>query len=86
MFEGSLDTQKGNTEYFLPPLTSRHQTIFQNDQKLAAGMKEEDDKTKVLTEVTFRLLLSPLTSPLGLRCSEEREGGDAGTEQKQTGK
>ena len=66
MFEGSLDTQKGNTEYFLPPLTSRHQTIFQNDQKLAAGMKEEDDKTKVLTEVTVRLpscLLSPhLTS------------------------
>ena len=53
MFEGSLDTQKGNTEYCLPPLTSCDQTIFQNDQKLAAGMKEEDDKTKVLTEVTI---------------------------------
>lgn len=46
-------------------LTSCHQTIFQNDQKLAAGMKEEDDKTKVLTEVTLTVgpLLSPLTSP-----------------------
>ena len=62
MFEGSLNTQKGNTEYCLPHLTSCHQTIFQNDQKLAAGMKEEDDKTKVLTEV--RLTVGPLLSAL----------------------
>ena len=65
IFQGSQCTQKGNTEYSLPPLTPCTQTIFQNDQKLAAGMKEEDDKTGVLTEVTRQVPgLSLLSPPL----------------------
>ena len=90
VFQGSQYSQKGNS-VVVPPSSHLLSPDNLSERPEAGGGDEgggrqdqRSDRGKV-TSLPSPTLSCSLTSSLGLRCSQEREGGGAGAEQKQTG-